>query len=372
MRPRLLFVVAESRYFISHRLPLALEARKQGFEVAVATCSDHDFEGDRKLLEGHGITVYPTPFNRAGLNPIKDIPTLKALYEVCRAFKPDIIHNVALKPILYGSMMGKCLKIPKIVNAIAGLGYVFTSDRLKARLIRTLFLPFLKFSIRKTNIIVQNADDKSLVESWLGPKARLHLIRGAGVDMAVFSPAPKLSHNHTITLVARMLWSKGIAEAVDAAKRLKQTHPHAILQLVGMPDPQNPESISEAQLKKWHDQSIICWLGARNDIAEIYRASQIVLLPSYREGLPKSLLEACACGLPIITTDAPGCREVVDSGMNGYLVPVGNSDALYKVLATLLDNYDMCCAMGAHSLTKAMSHFSSDLIHKETMIVYKK
>ncbi len=370
MPPRLLFVVAASHYFISHRLSLALAAQKQGMEVAVATTSSKNFSEDKRHIESLGIKVFEVPFHRTGINPFNDIPTFKALYSVFKHFKPDILHNVALKPILYGSFIGKITKIPKIINAIAGLGYVFTSHTLKSRIIRTILLPFLKFSLKKTVIIVQNPDDEATIRTWLGHSAdSLHLIQGVGVNTDNFSPAPSLPHNHVITLVARMLWSKGIGEVITAAKRLKIAYPQATIQLVGAPDLQNPDHVPENTLQKWHNEGLIQWLGERTDVAEIYQNSQIALLPSYREGLPKSLLEAMATGLPIITTDAPGCKSLI-TGTNGLLIPSRNSDALYHAIKMLLDNYSLCQKMGHASRLLALSTFSERIMHEKTLMLY--
>ncbi len=368
--PRLLFIVAESGYFISHRLSLALEAQKQGYTVAVATSSTKNFNHDKSLLENHGIRVFGTPFSRTSLNPLKDLPTLIELYRAYKAFKPDIIHNVALKPVLYGSFIAKMCCVSQIVNAVAGLGYVFISDNPKAKLLRWILRPLLQYALKNTHIIVQNQDDQHTIASWLQQKAktRIHLILGAGVNIDVFSPAQKLAYNQTITLIARMLWSKGIREVIEVARLLKQSHPQAIIQLVGAPDIQNPDHVPKHLLKKWHEEGLIRWLGARKDIADIYRNSQIALLPSYREGLPKSLLEAMACGLPLVTTDAPGCKELIDG--NGILVPVKDSKAVYVALITLLEDNSLCQKMGARSRERALSTYSEEIIHRRSLSVY--
>ncbi len=354
---------------MSHRLPLALKAIEKGYTVALASDSK-DFEEHKSCLEKKGIKVFHVPFDRAGMNPMKDLQTLRSLHRVMEEFRPDIVHNVAMKPILYGSLLAKGLRVPKIINAIAGFGSVFSGVSAKARLLKGPMTIALKLALRNTAVIVQNYEDRDTVKAWIRGKGTVNLILGAGVDCDVFTPAKNFPQSSIITFVSRMLWSKGVGELVEAARMLKQSHPNALIQFVGEPDLENPDHVPEALLQTWHDEGVIQWLGKRSDIAALYQKSQIAVLPSYREGLPKSLLEACACGVAIVTTDVPGCREVVEDGVNGRLVPAKNAQALYRCLSDLLNDPIRCEAMGRASRERALKFFESDMIQEETIKIY--
>lgn len=383
-KPRVLFVVAASSYFMSHRFDLALDAIRAGYDVALATQPTGDFEAQKKRLEQAGITLFLIPFRRSSLNPWRDVNTLRSLFNVIRVYSPDTVHNVALKPILYGTIAAKLFNIPKIVNALGGLGYVFTAISFKARLIRMVIEPLFKFLLKGTHIIVQNQDDESLVQHWVGDSSSIHLLQGAGVDTDHFVPAPTLSSNHVITFVGRMLWSKGVGELVEAATVLKNTHPHVFVRLVGDPDLENPDHISMDVLHNWHKSGVIEYLPAMENIAEIYQTSQIAVLPSYREGLPKSMLEAASCGLPLVTTNTIGCKGLVFcnsdtykkhgliQGSNGFLVPIRDSKSLHDALCVLLNDQKLCAFMGEKSRDYAKLYWSKEIINKETIDIYNK
>jgi len=369
---RILYVIADPFYFISHRLPLALKAVENGYSVALATNYPDTLEKDPLKLEAKGIQVFHVPFDRTGMNPFKDLATLLGLLKVMRNYSPHIVHNVAMKPILYGSLISKYLGIQKIVNAIAGFGIVFSGTSLKARLLKSPMTFGLKWALKNTEVIVQNHEDQEIVSTWLQNKGKTHLILGAGVDCQIFTPGQTFCQNPIITFVSRMLWSKGVKELIEAACLLKQSHPKAIIQMVGMPDLENPDHVPTTMLEKWHDEGIIHWLKKRSDIADLYQKSQIAILPSYREGLPKSLIEACACGLAIITTDVPGCREVVENGVNGIIVPAKNGKALFEGLKKLLDDPERCQVMGKASYERALSLFENTLIQTQTLDIYQR
>lgn len=381
-KPRILFVVAASSYFMSHRFDLAKDVIKAGYDVALATQPSGNFKEQKAQLEKVGINVFEAPFHRSTLNPIADLKTVLSLFKVMKAYKPDILHNVALKPIVYGSLLGKVLKIPTIVNALGGFGYAFTATSFKARFVRLFLEPLLKTLLKKTHIIVQNQDDQNLVKKWTHSYKNIHLLRGAGVDTDHFSPASYYAQNHVITFVGRMLWSKGVGELVEAAKMLKKSHPHAVVQLVGDPDVQNPDHIPLTTLKKWHESGIIRHRPSTKDIAKIYQYSQIAVLPSYREGLPKSMLEAASCGLPLVTTDVIGCKELIFcnesmqnshnivQGENGFLVPAKDSKNLYKALSLLLNKGNTCIAMGQKSREYALMYWSKEEINQKTILIY--
>jgi len=365
-RPKLLFVVTEDWYFVSHRLPLAAAAQAAGFEVAVATRDG----GHAEAIRAVGIRLVPFHLSRAYGNPLREIQALVRLY---RRERPAIVHHVALKPIVYGAIAARIAGVPAQVNAVVGLGWLFTSPKGVMRLIppaaRWILATLLR--TRGTMTIVQNPDDRALLMRSHLPESRIRLIRGAGVDTTVFAPAPEPPGPVCIVLAARMLWDKGVGEFVEAARLIRHTGVWARFVLVGDPDPDNPASISESTLRGWHGHEGVEWWGRRDDMPSVFHAAHIACLPSYREGLPKVLLEAAACGRPVVTTDAPGCREVVRDGDNGILVPPRDPQSLADALAKLIKDERLRRAMGKHGRELVLKEFSSEQVVRETIGVYR-
>lgn len=366
MNPKLLFVVTEDWYFVSHRLPLAVAAQKAGFDVAVATRVGKYGE----VIHAAGIRLIPFSLSRKHGNPIREVAALLRLY---RRERPDIVHHVALKPIVYGTVAARLARVPAQVNAVAGLGWLFTTTNGLMRLVRPTARWILAWllNVQGSLTIVQNPDDRALLIRSHLPESRIRLIRGAGVDTTSFRPVPEPSGDVCVVLASRMLWAKGLEEFVDAARMLAQEGIRARFVLVGTPDLGNPASVSEATLRAWHGRNGVEWLGWRDDMPAVFRAAHIACLPSYyREGLPKVLLEAAACGLPIVTTNTPGCREVVRDGENGYLVPVRNTQALALALRALINNPALRAEMGRCAREIALAEFSQDYITSEVLTVY--
>ena len=366
-KSRLLFVVTEDWYFVSHRLPLAIAARAAGFDVAVATrVSEHG-----QQITAAGIRLVPFELSRRSGNPLSEIFRLVRLYQRER---PTIVHHVALKPVLYGTFAARLARVPFIVNAVAGLGWLFSSRRQLAQLMRPWVRLVLIRLLAAPNVrtIVQNPDDRALlVQAGLRPN-QLRLIRGAGVDTQAFMPKEAPPPPITVMLVSRMLWDKGVAEFIDAAQLLQARGLGARFVLVGEPDPANPAAIPLAQLREWHGHNGIEWWGRREDMPKVLRQAHIACLPSfYGEGLPKSLLEAMACGLPIVTTDAPGCREVVTDADNGFLVPVRNAKVLAAALEKLIRDPALRQRMGQRSRARALAEFSQEQVIAETLQLYQ-
>ncbi|MCA1925495.1 MAG: glycosyltransferase family 4 protein [Thiobacillus sp.] len=363
---KLLFVVTEDWYFVSHRLPLAVAARRAGFDVAVATREGRHGE----VIRSAGIRLIPFALSRRGGNPLAEVIALWRLY---RHEKPDLVHHVALKPVMYGALAAWLAGVPAQVNAVAGLGWLFTSSSGVLRLAR----PALRWMLGRlldrphSLTIVQNPQDQSLLERAGVSASRLRLIRGAGVDLQIFRPVIPPGGAVCIVLVARMLWDKGVGEFVEAARLLTGAGVNARFVLVGDPDPANPASVPESTLRRWHGQHGVEWWGRREDMPAVLQAAHIACLPSYREGLPKSLLEAAACGLPIVTTDAPGCREVVREGVNGLLVPVRDAAALAAALKKLIDDVGLRRSMGEQSRLRAETEFGLETVIAQTLAVYR-
>ena len=371
-RPKLLFFVTEDWYFASHRLPLAAAAVKEGYEVVLVTRVDRHLEE----ITRHGIRVIPTNMSRSGLSPLKEMASLSELRRIYKAERPDIVHHVALKPVIYGSLIARSLGITGVVNALGGLGYVYSSKRLKARLLRPGISQALKLALggRNTHVILQNTDNKDqLVREGFTKKQNIHLIRGAGVDVTEYekSPPPE-SAEPLVILPARLLRDKGIEEFIQAAILLKARGIKARFALVGKPDNANPNSVPEAKIECWAKEKIIEYWGWRDDMSKVLAQAAIVCLPSYAEGLPKSLLEAAASSRAIVTTDIPGCREIVQHGVNGWLVPSCDIPALTSALEEAINNPDLCAKYGTEGRRMVKSDFSLDYVIAETLGIYHK
>ena len=366
---KLLYFVSEDWYFCSHRLPLAVAASRQGYEVVVLT----RIHQDCRTIQKEGLRVINSTLDRRSLSLLRELRELWRLVVLYRQEKPDIVHHVALKPVLYGTI-ATMFTNTKIVNALAGLGFVFSSNKMRARLLRPLIIAAFKCLLDRANsfLIVQNTDDHDFLIDEIGiSSCRIKLIAGSGVDVSHYTPLPEPKKPVTVTLVARMLWDKGIGEFVKAAILLKQQRCLARFLLVGSCDSGNPASIDEDLLRHWHQKGDVEWRGHASDIRSIWAESHVAVLPSYREGLPKSLLEAMACGRPIITTDAPGCRGLVDEGINGYSVPVRNVSQLADSIKKLIDNPELRRKMGQKAREKVVTEFSADKVHNEFLSLYK-
>ena len=367
---KILFFVTEDWYFCTHRLTLAIAAKQAGHEVVVL--SRVKLHGD--LIRSHGLTLEHLEFSRRDRNPFKEFFLLLRLAAIYRRLRPDLAHHVALKPVLYGSAAAWLCGLPRVVNAITGLGYVFASRHLRARLLR----PWIRLACRlllnrgASRVIVQNPDDRALLLSQgVVTPERITLIRGAGVETDVFSPQPESDKVPLVILPARLLWDKGVGEFVAAARMLLGSGVNVRFALIGDPDPENPSAVSDGQVQAWVREGVVEWWGRRDDMPVVYAQSHIVCLPSYREGLPKSLLEAAACGRPIVTTDAPGCREIVRHEQNGLLVPVRDARALVTALARLIGDAPLRKRMGQRGREIALAEFSSDKVVEQTLSLYR-
>jgi glycosyltransferase involved in cell wall biosynthesis len=369
--PKLLFLVTEDWYFCSHRLPIAKAAKRWGFDVVVATRVDRHGE----LITNEGFRLIPLVMNRGSLNPWNELGAIRQLIRIYREERPDIVHHVAMKPVLYGSCAAWFAHLqPRVVNALAGMGYVFASDEVKALAFRFAIRLALRIFLKRGRscLILQNEDDVRMLTSANIVKAEdVVLIRGSGVDIEIFLPSDEPEGTPVVSLISRMLSDKGVAEFVEAARRLKDKHIEARFVMVGDTDRHNPAAIKIEQLVAWDKEGVIEWWGQRDDIPEVLAQSHIVCLPSYREGLPKVLLEAAACGRPIVTSDTAGCREVVIHGKNGFLVPVRNVLKLANTLELLIKNPQMRRDMGACGREMVIREFAVQKVVAETLTVYQ-
>lgn len=362
---KLLYFVSEDWYFCSHRLPLAIAARDAGYDVVVVTRVSA--YGER--IRDAGLRVVPFEMSRRAMNPFSEAWVLWRLVSVYRRERPDMVHHVAMKPVLYGTLAARLCGVRHVVNALAGMGWVLASGTRLARFMKWGVLSLFRVILPRTSVIVQNRDDAELIKS-LGCH-RIHLIRGSGVDVAATGPAAQPSGPCVVLLAARMLWDKGVGEYVEAAQILMERGVPVRMLLAGDPDDSNPTSIPRETLRAWHDSGAVEWLGHREDVSALLQCSHVACLPSYyREGIPKFLLEGLSAGLPVVTTDTPGCRETVIEGLNGFLVPPRHALALADALDRLASDATLRQSMGLVSRNLATSEFSSERIIAETLAVY--
>ncbi|MES2252635.1 MAG: glycosyltransferase family 4 protein [Pseudomonadota bacterium] len=365
-RLKLVYLVADDRYFCTHRLPLAIKAQQQNFDVHVA-CPNG---ASSKEITQAGLTLHSLPFNRKSLNPLDGIRTIWQIYTLYKHLKPNCVHHVAIKPVLFGTIAARLAGVPKIINAVAGLGHVFASRSWLIMPLRMMMRVLLRSN--RVKIIVQNPEDQIELEA-LAQKP-VHLIYGAGVDTDQFSPTHVALAEKpvVVTHASRLLWSKGVGELVAATRKLRAQGYSLCVQIVGEPDMQNPDAIPAETLQAWHNEGIITWLGYQKNIAAIYQASHIAVLASYyREGIPKTLIEAASVGLPIVTTDMPGCRIIVDHGVNGLLILSRDVDALTDALARLINDSNLRKTFGEVGRSRVLRQFAAPIIYDQTIELYK-
>ena len=370
VRKKLLFLVTEDWYFCSHRLPPARAAQAAGYDIVVATRV-----GSRGAdISAEGFKLIPIDLQRRSRNPFRELTTIAQIVKIYLQERPNVVHHVALKPVLYGSLAACLVRGPAVVNALAGMGFLFSSSSRLASVLRAVVSRLFRLLLNagRNLLILQNPDDEAmLVNAGLVAAKRVRLIRGSGVDIQRFAPTPEAPTTPVVMLPSRMLWDKGVGEFVEAAQLLRTRGSTARFVLVGNGDPDNPASISEGQLKAWHDSGVVESWGHCSDMPATLAQAHIVCLPSYREGLPKVLLEAAACGKPLIATDAPGCREIVRHGENGLLVPLRNAAGLADAIERLLGDADMRHAMGQKGRRLVELAFSEAKVAQQTLAVYR-
>ena len=355
-------------YLYNFRLPLARALRSQGHDLVLLSPPG---EYSRYLKEA-GFRWVGFPLSRRGLNPFNEAGTLWRLFCFYRSQRPDVAHNFTVKCVLYGTLAARLAGTRRIINAVTGLGFVFLDQRQCGRVIRWLVRKLYRFALKNTLVIFQNPEDRKLfTQQNLVTEAQSIMIKSSGVDIHQFTPSPEPEGIPLVILPARMLWDKGIGEFVDVARHLQDAGVSARFALVGDCDPDNPSSVSMDKLSTWVKEEVVEWWGWREDMAAVYACSNIVCLPSYREGVPKTLIEAAACGRAIVATDVPGCREVVHDGQNGLLVPLREPEALVSALRRLIKDKALRQEMGYQSRAIAEAEFSSDLIVSKTLKVYE-
>ena len=366
--PRLLYVVSEDWYFLSHRLPMARAARDAGFEVHVAT----RVRDGTAAIAAERFILHPIPFARGRLSPLASLRTISALRRIHRTIAPAVTHRVSLQPSVLGLIATLGLAAPS-VNALTGLGYSFASPTVKARTVKIAIGSVLRLLLDREGVIslVQNNDDRTALMALGIPESRIALIPGSGVDTARFTPLPEPAGPPTVAFVGRLLDDKGIRTLVAAHRLLCAAGSDTRLLIAGTPDPGNPASVPSEEAESWNGEPGITWLGQVDDIAGLWARAHIGILPSRREGLPLSLLEAAACGRAMVATDVPGCREVAIVGVTGLLVPVDDAGALADAIEKLLGEAELRAQFAAAARRLVVDRFSSDTIGRQTVALYR-
>ncbi|GAA6432981.1 glycosyltransferase family 4 protein [Bacteroides intestinalis] len=366
---KLFVIVNVDWFFLSHRKDIALSAQKNGYDVTVVTKDT----GKKSEIEALGLKVIDLPMNRSGQNIIEELYTCWFLYRLYYHEKPDIIHHVGLKTILWGTLAAKLAKVHGVVNAVSGLGIFFSEEN--KSLISKLLPKVLRFSHHRKNlaVIFQNEEDKSLfLKNRIIKEEQAFMIKGSGVDLNQYCYTPEpVSGKIKVLLTARMIVEKGVFVLTNAALKLKAEYKDKVEFLLcgGLDD--NPKAIKEEELKAVCDGEYIQWLGYRTDVLELLKSCHIVAFPSYyKEGLPKSLIEATAVGRPIVTTNSIGCKETVVDGYNGYLISVKDSDMLAEKLKILFEDEDLRQDMGHNSRKLAEKDFSIENVIQKHLEIY--
>jgi len=372
MKGRILFVVNHAGFFLSHRSPLALAAARLGYDVHVATPHSKHVPRVREA----GLPWHPIELSRSGKNPWRELQTIRSLQQVYRSVKPDLVHHATSKPVLYGTPVARHEAVRAVVNAISGMGHIFADDGPLQRLIRPGVSLGYRFALRhpRMRIIFQNREHQAgFVERGWARESQCVLIPGSGVDTDVFVPPATAVRRDVLNVVfaSRMLYTKGLREFVEAARILRSRGAAARFVLVGEPDPDNLASTSRQQLDAWAAEGIVeCW-GRRENMPEVFARADIACLPSYSEGMPKVLIEAAACGVPLVATDIPGCRDIARHEENGLLVPVKDAARLADAIDRLVRDRDLRERMGRRGRELAVSDFSLDMVVRRTMDIYE-
>jgi glycosyltransferase involved in cell wall biosynthesis len=367
--PHLLIIVNDTQFFLSHRLPLALAAMTNGLRVTVAS----PLSGAEHVLAKHGIQHVAWAAKRGATTPWTELAALWTLHGILKTQRPDIIHAITSKPVIYGGWLARWMGIPAI-SAISGMGYVFINQGVKARLLRWLVSWGYRAALDhdRNHIIVQNQNDADLLrDAKVIRHSNVTLIGGSGVDLKRIAPTPLPEGPTIVALPARMLGDKGVHEFVAAARLLKSTGVAARFELIGSTDPKNPTAISEAQLQRWTDEGVVLWRGHAADMGLALSGVHIVVLPSYREGFPKTVIDAAAAGRVCAVSDVPGCRDAIVDGVTGFLFKPRDAADMARVLAPLIADRALQTKMGQAARRHAEAHFNIADVCKAHVALYR-
>ena len=365
---KLLYFVSEDEYFLSHKIDQASSALKNNFEVLVVC----NFTDKEKIIKSHGFKTQHIGINRGSINPFREFYCIIKLLLIIIKFKPDLIQSVALKPILYTSILSRVFSKPKMIFCVVGLGYIFISKKISSRFLRFTYVNLMNIFLKKIKVffIFQNNEDKFIFQkNKITEFSKTAVIYGSGVDTNFFK-SKKTKKIYDIIFHSRILYDKGILELINAVKEISKKEKISVL-ILGYPDKKNRAALKVSTLKQWQDDKLIIWKGKKENVLPYLQKSKIAILPSYREGLPKNLLEAASCELPIITTDVVGCREVCQHNFNGQLVPAQDYILLSKAIEKLLNNPELANFYGKNGRKLVKKKFSNSIVLKRFLKVYK-
>lgn len=366
----LLIVVNDPAFFLSHRLAVAEGARQAGYSVHVATAPGESVAE----ICGRGFDYHELPLSRSGKNPLMELSALISIWRLCWRLRPGVLHLVTIKPVLYGGIAARLAPVKSVVAAISGLGFVFMANGPKAALFRGLVSALYRLALGKRNlrVVFQNPDDReAFIKLGAISNEKSVLIRGSGVDLSLCQPYPESPGMPVVAFAARLLCDKGVVEFVEAARLLRKRGVEVRCQLVGDLDPGNPTSIGRDELEHWRSEGVVECLGYRRDIAQVFAQCHVVVLPSYREGLPKVLVEAAACGRAVVTTDVPGCRDAIEANVTGLLVPVRDVGSLADAIQQLVENPELRHRLGRAGRELAAREFAIERIVQQHLDIYR-
>ena len=362
-------IVNEDRFFLSHRKDIALTAQKAGWHVTIV-CKD---TGQRKEVEALGLKVMDLPINPTGMNPMQELRTWWFLYTLYRKNRDAVVHHVGLKNILWGGLAAKMARVYGVVNAVSGLGAIFSAN--KMGITAKGILTIMRFSNKRkrVKVIFQNQEDRNLfLQHDVIDESQSEFIKGSGVDLNVFHYVPE-QEGDTLKVVfsARMVKEKGVIELIEAAERLREDYEGKVEFWLCGRLASNADAVAREELERRCDGKYIKWLDFQKDMRPVLEQCHIMAFPSYyREGVPKSLIEACAVGRPIVTTNSIGCKDVVDDGINGFLIPIKDSEALTQKLRLLIDSKELRDRMGKAARVKAEREFSLQTVINKHLEIY--
>jgi glycosyltransferase involved in cell wall biosynthesis len=368
--PKILLIANTDWFLYNFRLGLARFLRTLEYEVVLVSPPGPYTAG----FEADGFRWIRWNVSRKQVNPFDEVDALLSLLRIYHKEAPDIVHHHTIKPVIYGSIAARLAKTERIINSITGRGYVFQSEKIKARFLKNIvvFLYRLVLNYPNSVIIFENQFDREhFISAGYVPAGRTHLIQGVGVDPDRFSPGPEPENPPLVLMCGRMLWDKGVGTFVDAA-RIVKSKMDARFVLVGEPDPGNPEPIPEDVLRGWEDEEVVEWWGWQSDMASIYSQAHMVVLPTfYGEGVPTVLIEAAASGKPLVASDIPGCQAVVQNEVNGYLISPGQSEKFASAIEKLIASPELRRRMGENSRKLFLENFTLAQINQATFQVYQ-
>jgi glycosyltransferase involved in cell wall biosynthesis len=366
---RLVFVVNNPDFLVSHRLVLVRGARAAGYDVHAITPNGPG----QQVLRAEGVETHSWRLDRKGQGPLQEARSVASLVALYARLQPDIVHHVTIKPVLYGSLAARIVRRPAVVNAVSGFGYVFLAEGAVAEARRRAIAGAYRVALStpRSVVVLQNDDDEAdLRRAGALGAAEVVKIRGSGVDLTRFHVTPEPAGAPLVVLPARLLRDKGVEEFVQAARLVRATHPIVRFALVGGLDAGNPAGVSGAEVEAWTKEGAVEWWGHQTDMPKVFEQAMIVCLPSYREGMPKALLEAAAAGRALITTDAPGCRDAVDGGRSGLLIPVRDAGAIARAVVSLVEDSGRRLRLGLAARELAERRFDERAVLADHLRVY--